>query len=89
MFEKGKPRHPEAGRKKGTPNKATADVRAMILQALDSAGGADYLAQQSRENPAAFMQLVGKVLPKEVNIDGQIAIGSAIVERLSRAIARS
>ena len=88
-FAKGKTRHPESGRKKGTPNKTTADVRAMILQALDSAGGAEYLARQSEENPAAFMQLVGKVVPKELNIDGQLAIGSAIIDRLSRAIKRA
>lgn len=31
------------GRPKGVPNKFTADVKAMILAALDKAGGAEYL----------------------------------------------
>jgi len=31
------------GRPKGVPNKVTADVKAMILTALDKAGGAKYL----------------------------------------------
>ena len=54
------------GRKKGVPNKVTADVKAMVLAALDKAGGADYLLRQSDENPVAFMSLVGKVLPMQV-----------------------
>jgi hypothetical protein len=43
----------------------------MIRGALDDAGGQAYLAQQARENPAAFMQLIGKILPKDVNLGGQ------------------
>ena len=62
-----KPGSPKTGgRKKGTPNKLTADVKGMILQALDEAGGKDYLLEQARGNPNAFLTLVGKVLPKEV-----------------------
>ena len=54
------------GSRKGRPNKLTADVKAMILAALDKAGGVEYLLQQSQANPAAFMTLVGKVLPMTV-----------------------
>ena len=35
------------GRQAGTPNKLSADVRAMVLAALDRAGGEDYLVQQA------------------------------------------
>jgi hypothetical protein len=84
-----KPPNAGKGRVKGVPNKMTADIRAMILGALDAAGGQDYLADQAHANPGAFMALVGKVVPKELNVDGQIAVGSAIMERLSRAIART
>ena len=35
------------GRQKGTPNKLTADVKAMILGALDKAGGEKYLLTQA------------------------------------------
>jgi len=38
----------------------------MILEALDRAGGVDYLRRQAVENPPAFLALVGKVLPKDV-----------------------
>jgi hypothetical protein len=54
------------GRQKGTPNKTTAQLKDMILTALDQAhpkGGIAYLKQQAGENPTAFLSLVGKVLP--------------------------
>ena len=38
----------------------------MILAALHDAGGAQYLLTQARNNPNAFMTLVGKVLPMTV-----------------------
>jgi hypothetical protein len=63
------------GRQKGTPNKSTQAVKDMILEALAQKGGADYLARQADENPAAFMTLVGKVLPLQVTGDG----GGAVV----------
>lgn len=51
------------GRKKGTPNKVTGALKDMILGALTANGGQTYLEQQARENPVAFMTLLGKVLP--------------------------
>lgn len=51
------------GRPKGTKNKATKAVKEMILQALDTAGGVDYLVRQAEENPGPFLALIGKVLP--------------------------
>jgi len=65
---------PGPGRKKGVPNKNTAALKDMILKALGDAGGVEYLVQQSRENPASFMTLVGKVLPLDVNAnhDGKV-----------------
>lgn len=51
------------GRQKGSPNKITADLKAMILGALSDAGGQKYLAKQAEESPAAFLSLLGKVLP--------------------------
>lgn len=57
------------GRPKGAKNKNTAAVKDMILNALDKAGGVEYLLQQARENPTAFMTLVGKVMPTQVTGD--------------------
>jgi hypothetical protein len=55
------------GRKPGVPNKLTADVKEMILGALERVGGEDYLAQQAQENPTAFLSLLGRVLPKQID----------------------
>jgi hypothetical protein len=54
------------GRAKGTPNQMTRALRDMILGALDEAGGQEYLARQAEKNPAAFMTLLGKVLPTQL-----------------------
>lgn len=54
------------GRQKGTGNKDTQDLRLMILGALDKVGGQDWLSTQAKEKPAAFMQLIAKVLPMQV-----------------------
>ena len=43
----------------------------MILAALDQAGGVDYLYRQAEESPAAFMSLIGKVLPTTLAGDSQ------------------
>lgn len=55
------------GRGKGAQNKITKDIKEMIRGALDDAGGREYLAQQAIDNPAAFMGLVGKIIPRDVN----------------------
>ena len=57
------------GRKKGVPNTNTTALKEMILAALDGAGGLEYLQRQADESPAAFMTLLGKVLPTTLTGD--------------------
>lgn len=57
---------PGPGRKRGVPNKMTTEVKQMILEALDQAGGVAYLAAKAETHPQAFMALVGRVLPLQV-----------------------
>jgi hypothetical protein len=59
-----------SGRKKGVPNKLNADIKEMIVGALAGAGGQDYLQRQAELNPAAFMTLIGKVLPMQIAGEG-------------------
>lgn len=68
-FRPSLPGERRGGRSKGTPNKATADIKSMILGALSDVGGRDYLAQQARINPGPFLTLVGKVLPMQISGD--------------------
>lgn len=72
------------GRKRGTPNKLTGQVKEMILSALDEVGGADYLVLQARENPVAFMGLVGKVLPMTISGPGEN--GEHVVTTITRRV---
>jgi hypothetical protein len=66
------------GSRKGRPNKVTGDLRAMILQALEDAGGVNYLKAQAKENPGPFMALAGKCLPKDVMLSGGITLEQLI-----------
>ena len=59
-----------SGRQKGTLNKTSALLKDAILEAADIAGGkaglVGYLALQARENPVAFMGLLGKLVPSQI-----------------------
>lgn len=57
------------GRTKGTPNRVTADLKQAIMKAFGDAGGSDYLAKVASEQPAVFCQLLGKVLPLQLDGD--------------------
>lgn len=68
------------GRKKGTPNKITGDLREMVLGALSDAGGQAYLHKQAQESPTAFLSLLGKCLPKEITgADGASLMPSPVI----------
>jgi len=71
--ERRKPPAAGKGRKKGSVNKVSADLKNMILQALSNSGGADYLEQRANDprTAAAFLGLVGKVLPLTLACDSE------------------
>lgn len=54
------------GRPKGATNKITANIREMIEGALSEVGGQAYLVRQAKKKPVAFLQLIGKLMPKDV-----------------------
>ena len=82
----GRPKPPNAGkgRKKGSKNKVTKALKDMILGALDDAGGQAYLAKQARENPGAFLSLIGKVLPQDIN--AKVAAAMLTPEQADRLV---
>lgn len=57
---------PGGGRPKGSLDKGNALIREMIVQALDEAGGIEYLKTTAASHPAAFLALIGKVMPIQV-----------------------
>jgi hypothetical protein len=61
------------GSRKGIPNKKTAELKDMVFGALHAGrdGGQKWLQKQRDENPVAFMTLLGKFVPRDVNVGGQ------------------
>jgi len=67
-----------AGRPKGVKNKLT-NLREAVLEAFDTVGGPEYLvrlAQGTQSDRAAFVGLVSKVLPTQINanVEGGIQV---------------
>lgn len=61
------------GRRKGTPNRVTADLRARIKQMLDGADIEDaFEALDAREKVRLFATLAEFIVPKCTRIDQQI-----------------
>jgi len=67
---------PGPGRPKGSVNKLTKDIKEAVIAAFDKAGGIEYLVTQSRENPQAFMSLIGRIIPTQLNgkLDGKLKV---------------
>lgn len=73
-FRPGQSGNPK-GKPKG-PNRLTVELKEMVEGALQDAGGRAYLARQAEENSSAFLALVGKFVPKDINttIKGRIDV---------------
>ena len=69
---------PGAGRPKGSLDKGNALIREMVAEALDKAGGVEYLARVAESHPGPFLGLVGKVLPIQVTGEGGGAVQHSI-----------
>jgi hypothetical protein len=57
------------GRPKGVQNKLTRSIKEAIEVAFKGVGGPEYLMRQAEENPQAFMTLLGKIIPAQVQAD--------------------
>jgi hypothetical protein len=90
MTDTNKRRPPAAGmgRPKGAKNKIPRSLKETILASLDDAGGRAYLVQQAKENPNAYMALLGKVLPSDVQVSGFEGgpIGYAVIPEQAKSM---
>lgn len=68
------------GRKSGTPNKLTSDVREAIQGAFVKAGGETYLLRVAEDDPRTFCKLLGMTLPKDVNLTATVSLEDLIRE---------
>jgi hypothetical protein len=80
-FKKGQKSGP--GRPKGSANKVTKELKGMILAALDTAGGEQYLVERANDpkTASAFLTLVGKVLPMTLAGDPENPVRFQVIER--------
>ncbi len=65
MGAKGQPK--TGGRAPGVPNKVNRDIREMIRDALDGAGGVAYLIARAKDTPGPFLTLVGRIIPQQID----------------------
>jgi hypothetical protein len=66
VFKPGQSGNPK-GRKPGTGH--AQQLLLALHQAFREAGGVKWLEKLAAENPAVFAQLLGKVLPRQVQLD--------------------
>lgn len=57
------------GRKKGTPNKVTAEVKAILRNAFEDIGGQRIFDEWATNNLTEFYKLWAKMLPTEIKAD--------------------
>ncbi len=62
-------KRPGAGRKPGSPNKLSANVKDAISAAFAEVGGKEYLIGIAKSDPRTFCTLVGKLVPTTVGGD--------------------
>lgn len=85
-FKKGHQKILGSGARKGVPRKFTQEIKDMVRLALQEAGGVDYLVRQAEANPAAFLSLVAKILPKEITATVQSMPSRTEVDSMLKSV---
>ncbi len=68
------------GRKKGSLNKTTAEVKQMLLGSLNQLGGEKFFVKLGKEHPAVYASLLGKLIPREVV--AEVNNSDALIQRI-------
>jgi hypothetical protein len=89
----GKPGNRGIGRPRGTPNKITGQLKALIFKAMEMVGdeqsGEDepggalrfLMTQAAKENNAPFIALVNKIIPQEIKAEIEVTTIEDLVVR--------
>lgn len=67
------------GRRAGTPNRISRDLKEAILAGAEAAGDGDmvsYLTWAAKEHPGPFLALLGKIVPLQVSASVAMPIAS-------------
>lgn len=82
-FQPGNKGWPESpGREPGEPNRYNKQIKDMLREALENAGGVDYLTMQAILNPGAFLSLIGKTLPLKLTGDENAPVHFVVTKRI-------
>jgi hypothetical protein len=85
------------GRKKGTPNNLTREIKLAIENAFIELGGEKYLVRVGKKRPDVFCALIGKLLPMQITgkdggpiqAETQYAGREELLRRVREAAARA
>lgn len=66
--------HKTGGRKPGSKNKVSEDVRACILHVYAEIGGNVAFAKWARTNQTEFYKIHSKLIPKDINLSGALRL---------------
>jgi hypothetical protein len=83
-FRKGQRRPPNSGRRKGSKNLIPVEVKRAIHLALNEPPGAIAVLKRMRDSRtasdrSAFLHLVGKTVPREVTLEGNVDLNDGQV----------
>jgi gamma-glutamyltranspeptidase len=70
-FQKGKPRHPNAGRKRGTPNKLGAFAKSQAMLIFDQLGGT-FLEWAKKNQTEFYIGFLARSMPRDLEISGSL-----------------
>lgn len=75
MFKKGQSGNPK-GKPVGSKNRSTTEVKNAFIEVFHKRGGVNALLKFSNENPVEFYKILGKMVPKEMDlkVEGDITI---------------
>lgn len=62
------------GRKPGSKNKTSADVRQSILNVYSTLGGDDAFAKWAKSNPDEFYKIHARLAPKDIDVAGALRL---------------
>jgi hypothetical protein len=69
-MENSKPKRKKSGgRQAGTPNKTTANVKAVLDEAFERLGGVDFLSDWAAANPGEFLKIWSKLIPRDLAVE--------------------
>jgi hypothetical protein len=72
------------GRRPGTPNRITQALTEAIDTAFTEVGGAKYLVRVANDDPKSFCALLGKRLPRDMNIALRVSLADLIKQSVNR-----